>query len=189
MSHRGPAPLVGLKEEVVVLTDPSPDLDLDLALCLELHLAVLATWVEGDQRRKDGREPSAGLSLVTGELTEEIIDTVQITVIIELDPVPAVIPLAHLVLEDTERGFRPPHPAVARDHPHPKLCAKGEIILRRDLGLDQCRACVPIPVQALGSRAARLTGEEDLRLLIQELIDENYALMLARAANPEITVD
>jgi hypothetical protein len=134
MCRRGPALLVGLKEEVVVLLDPSPDLDLDLVPCLAV---LLVLWVERDQRRGGDRGPSAGLSLMTGGLTEEIIDAVQITVIIELDPVPAVIPLAHLLLEDNERGFRPPHPAATRDHPHPKLCAEGEIILHRDPGPDQ----------------------------------------------------
>jgi hypothetical protein len=181
-----PVHLDGLKEEAVDL--------LGLALCLERvplleppHVG-LGRWAERDLEREGGRGVLADRPRVTGEATEGLEDAVQITVMLELDQVPAVIHLTHLP-EDTEGNTRLLHPAVGPGRLLRGTHEKEEIAYHRGRDLDLYYTCVPAHNRAPENRAAGTTDEENFRLMIQELIEEKHALMLARATNPEMTVD
>lgn len=124
-------------------------------------------------------DPSAALAPLTDGDTEEIEGAVQITVMIELDPVPAVTHLAHVLPEDTEGETRLPCPAARRDPLRRDTVAEGALLYPGQ-GLDRWPA--PIPARVLASLGP--ADGEDLHLTIQELIEKKHALMLARAVNP-----
>ncbi|KAL1869485.1 hypothetical protein Plec18167_007783 [Paecilomyces lecythidis] len=154
-------------------------------LALRLHRGLHrcvdhAMGEETDPETGDEGVRSVTLVPQTGRMREGRADAVQMPVMIELDPLPAVFHLAHVLPGETEGEIDQLLPAAFRDHLRPETIVAGSVHLYQGHGPDPSSA----HGLALEALVEGVAAGGDLRPTIPEPIEEMHALMLESAVDP-----